>query len=126
MTGEDVFHTKRGKELQKYCKSPDDLTGHGAIRRYFGKDGELLTGGKERECTDFSSPDNFPKIIVKAIKQGEMWGFEGGLPEQLLTAPAEAEYQKVTAPAEAKYQKVTAPAFWTIFADKNKRNPKWR
>ena len=106
LTGDDVFNTKRGRELQKYCISQNDLTGHGAIRWYFGKDDKPLEGGKERECTDFSTPDNFPKIIVKAIKRGEMWGFKDGTPARLLTAPALAEYQKVTAPAEAEYQKV--------------------
>jgi hypothetical protein len=38
LTGNDVFNSKRGLELQKYCKSKDDLTGHGAIRWYFGTD----------------------------------------------------------------------------------------
>ena len=75
LTGQDVFNTKRGKELQRYCGSKDDLTGHGAIRWYFGnhEGNEVvpLKGGKERECTDFSSPDKFPKQIVKSIKRGE-------------------------------------------------------
>jgi hypothetical protein len=148
LTGNDVFQTKRGLELQKYCKSKSDLTGHGAIRWYFGKDDKPLEAGKERECTNFSTPDNFPKAIAKAIKRGEMWGFEYGTPEQLLwdaavaeyqkvtdaayaeyqkvTDAAYAEYQKVTDAAYAEYKKVTDAAFWTIFADKNNRNPKWK
>ena len=170
LTGNDVFNTKRGLELQSYCKSKEDLTGHGAIRWYFGEDGELLKGGKEKECTNFSTPDNFPKEISTAIKRGEMWGFEDCTPEKLLRAsalaeyekvtdaalaeyqkvrdtawaeyekvtasalaeyekvraPAWAEYQKVTAPAWAEYEKVTASAFWSLFADINNRNPKWR
>ena len=137
LTGEDVFHTKRGKELQKYCSSKDDLTGHGAIRWYFAKDDIPLQGGKEKECTDFSTPDNFPKAIVKAIKRGEMAGFQDDIPLELLMASAWAEYEKVAASALAEYEKVRAPAraeynkvsnnkFWALFADVNNRNPKWR
>jgi hypothetical protein len=111
LTGNDVFNSNRGLELQKYCKSKDDLTGHGAIRFFFGTDDKPIQGGTERECTNFSTPAKFPKQIVKAIKKGQMWGFENGLPRELLTAPAYAEYQKVTAPAYAEYNKVTAPAY---------------
>ena len=110
LTGDDVFNTKRGKQLQKHCQSKDDLTGHGAIRWYFGKDDELLEGGKERECTDFSSPANFPKPIVKAIKSGLMAGFQDGTPQDLLTNPARAEYEKIKNTAWAEYEKITNPA----------------
>jgi cell division septum initiation protein DivIVA len=110
LTGDDVFNTKRGKQLQKHCKSADDLTGHGAIRWYFGIDDKPLEGGKERECTDFSSPANFPKPIVKAIKAGLMAGFKDGTPQELLTNTARAEYDKITNPARAEYLKITNPA----------------
>ena len=116
LTGEDVFHTKRGRELQKYCKSKDDLTGHGAIRWYFGKDDVPLAGGKERECINFSTPNNFPKAIVKAIKCGEMAGFDGGMPIFWL----------LTVSAQAEYERVSNNKFWALFADVNNRNPKWR
>ena len=148
LTGDDVFNTKRGKQLQKHCKSADDLTGHGAIRWYFGIDDKPLEGGKERECTDFSSPANFPKPIVKAIKAGLMAGFKDGTPQELLTNPAWAEYEKITNtawaeyekitntalaeyekiknPALAEYEKITNTAFWALFADVNNRNHEWR
>ena len=111
LTGDDVFNTKRGKQLQKHCKSADDLTGHGAIRWYFGIDDKPLEGGKERECTDFSSPANFPKPIVKAIKAGLMAGFKDGTPQELLTNTARAEYDKIKNPAEAEYDKITNTAW---------------
>jgi hypothetical protein len=79
LTGEDIYNTKRGKELQKYCGLAEDLKGHGAIRWYYGNhDGNevvLFKGGKERECTDFSNPKNFPPEIIDALKVGKMHGF---------------------------------------------------
>ena len=53
LTGEDVFKTKKGKELQKHTCS-EDWIGHGAIRWYYE-----FEGGRERECTDFSKPENY-------------------------------------------------------------------
>ncbi len=106
LTGDQIHKTKKGQDLKKYCQCDDDLRGHGAIRRYYRLANH---DGKERECTDFSTPDNFPDEIVKAIKEGGMWGF-GVYPKELLTAAAYAEYQKVKDAAEAEYQKVTAPA----------------
>jgi hypothetical protein len=111
LTGDDVFNTKRGKQLQKHCKSADDLTGHGAIRWYFGIDDKPLEGGKEQECTDFSSPANFPEPIVKAIKAGLMAGFKDGTPQELLTNPALAEYEKIRIPARAEYLKIKKTAW---------------
>ena len=99
LTGKDVFETKRGRELQVYCQSSVDLVGHGAIRRYYG-----ITGGTKRECTDFSSPDNFPAQIVKAIKAGEFRGLGKDL--KLLTPSALTEYEKVGQPTWAEYDKV--------------------
>lgn len=77
LTGDDVFHTTRGKKLQKWCGCSEDLIGHGAIRWYFE-----CKNGYEYECFDFSTPKNFPKEIVKAIKSGKMRGLAA--PDKLL------------------------------------------
>lgn len=115
----DIYETKRGKELREFCVNPDDLVGHGAIRHYYS-----IVGGKERECTDFSSPKNFPPKIVAAIKAGKFAGL--GVSEQLLNEPALAEYQKIQQPAWAEYQKIKQSAFWKLFSVKKNRNPLWK
>ena len=120
LTADDVFNTKEGKELQKYCQDKSDLVGHGAIRRYYGN----FKGGTEKECTDFSTPDNFPLEIVKAIKSGKMAGL--GIAEGLLTKSALAEYEKIRQPAWAEYDKITQSAFWKLFAKKSNRVKVWR
>jgi hypothetical protein len=125
LTGEDVFHTKKGKELQKYCGSNRDYTGHGAIGYFYAnEDGKLMRGGTENGCTDFSTPDNFPPEIVKAIKLGQMRGL--GIAPQLLTKPAWAEYDKVKQTAWAEYEKVKQTAFWDLFKVKKNRVEAWR
>ena len=100
----DIYETKRGKELREFCVNPDDLVGHGAIRHYYS-----IVGGKERECTDFSSPKNFPPKIVAAIKAGKFAGL--GVSEQLLNEPALAEYKKIEQSAWAEYKKIKQPAW---------------
>ena len=64
------LETKAGKELLK-PEVIDALCGHGAIDHYYP---ELKNKGENKECSDFSSPDNFPEDIAKAIKQGEFNG----------------------------------------------------
>ena len=105
------LNSKKGKALKEYCAWDGDLVGHGAIRRYY----RLGSRGIGRECTDFSSPKNFPQEIVEAIKKGLFKGM--GIPTQILTPKALAEYEKVeqSAWAEykialAKYEKITQPA----------------
>ena len=71
LTYDDVYNTKRGKQLQKFCSNVDDCVGHGAIKYYYSLGRKNLT---ERECTDFNSPKRFPLKLVKAIKAGEMFG----------------------------------------------------
>jgi hypothetical protein len=66
LTDSDL-RTRKGRELIKYCQNDDDLKGHGAIERYF----ELEGKGVHKECEDFSSPDHFPKEIVRDIKRGK-------------------------------------------------------
>ena len=111
LTADDVFKTKRGKALQKHtCQ--DDWYGHGAVRWYYH-----FTDGIDRECTDFSTPKNFPAELVEAIKDGKMWGF--GITEKMkamLLAPAWAEYKKIQQSAWAEYEKIQKSAFsWAKF-----------
>ena len=97
-----IHGTPRGELLQqKY--GGDDLIGHSAIREFFH-----LRSGDNWECTDFSTPANFPPIIVKAIKDGEFKGL--GTPPRLLSGPAGAEYEKVQQAAVAQYEKVRQAA----------------
>ena len=105
LTAKDIYETKRGRELREHSGSKDDLTGHGSIDFYY----DLKGKGKNKECIDFSSPDNFPQAIVKAIKAGEFRGL--GIAKDLLKAPAWAEYRKRESLALAKYQKREAPAW---------------
>ena len=143
LTAYDIFETKQGRKLQACCQSPDDYMGHGAIRFFY----EISSNtGINRECTDFSSPDNFPPEIGKAIKEGKMRGL--GLSKQLLLprawaeykkieqpALAEyekiqqsawAEYEKIEQPALAEYEKIRQPVFWDLFANPKNRVKKWR
>jgi hypothetical protein len=75
----------------------EDITGHGAIEHYFG------IKGKHCECTNFSSPKNFPAEIVKAMKSGAFRGI--GIPDasQVLTKKAYADYYSKRAPLYADY-----------------------
>ena len=105
--GEILFLTKneletnRGKALRKHLGTQleNDVKGHGAIEWYYNME---PNSGLHRECTDFSSPDNFPRPIVSALKKGAFCGI--GISEQLLTKPA----------------------FWKIFKSKKNRIPAWR
>jgi hypothetical protein len=60
--------TKEGKKLLK-PEVKSDICGHGTIESYYP---ELKDKGVKKECTDFSSPSNFPKEIVIAIKKGKL------------------------------------------------------
>jgi len=85
LTGEDIYNTSYGKELQQYSQREEDYIGHGAIHLYYGL--PFIPGLKnhEKECSDFSTPDNFPDEIVSAIKSGKMrkLGFDKNLLEML-------------------------------------------
>jgi hypothetical protein len=107
LTPYDVFETERGRQLQKHTPSRKDWHGHGAIRWYYD-----LTGGTNCECTDFSTPANFPPELASAIKDGRMWGF--GITEEMLemlTTAARAEYEKIQQAARAEYEKVQQAAW---------------
>ena len=96
--------SKRGIELREHCGNDDDLVGHGALRWYYGG----FEGGTKKECTDFSTPLNFPAEIVEAIKAGKFRGM--GCPEGLLNSPAQAEFDKIRYAARAEYNKIVDAA----------------
>ena len=139
--------TKEGKKLLKYLKDNNslcDLQGHGALRRYYP---ELK--GKNKECSDFSTPNNFPKKIVKSIKNMEMTNIlfgeekplgllnEAGQSEykkiqqsawaeyEKIQQSAWAEYEKIEQSALAEYEKIEQKTLWDLFKQKKYRNSEW-
>ncbi len=98
LTGKQIFETEKGKKLQEWAKSSEDLVGHGAIRFYYGLEQDK---GTNQECTDFSFPDNFPIGIVKAIKRGDMMEF--AMPRGLLLKPLYDKYWADRKPLDDKY-----------------------
>ena len=125
LTNNDVFNTQRGRELQAHTVR-EDWVGHGAIAFFCGIDCEL---GRNRECTDFSDPGNFPPVIAAAIKTGRMSGLCDQFPVGLLTPKLNAACRKKRAAANAEWQTkcdaANADAWWQ-FADPENRTEKWR
>ena len=140
------LETKEGRELVKYLgdKFQEDIPGHGAILHYYP---ELV--GKaisKEECTDFSTPDNFPKEIAEAIKKGQMSRI--GICEKILNEKGMAEYEKIKQPAYAEYEKICQfalaeyekicqsawieykkiqqPVFWKIARQEKYRREEWK
>jgi len=102
------LNTRDGEKLKKKLDYAfyEEIKGHGAIKEYFGLSHSQC---RDHECTDFSTPNNFPVEIVKKIKAGEFSRI--GIAEGLLTQPAWAEYEKVEQPARAEYKKVERSAW---------------
>jgi len=96
--------TKAGKELLE-PEYVSDLCGHGAIEHYYP---ELKGKGENKECTDFSTPKNFPKAIVTALKAGKLSRI--GICLDILNKQGIKEYEKIRQSALAKYQKIQQPA----------------
>ena len=96
----NLLNTKEGRDLKKFLGTAyaEDIKGHGAIEHYFG------IKGKHCECTDFSSPNNFPAEIVKAMKSGAFRGI--GIPDesQVLTKKAYADYESKRDSIYADYE----------------------
>ena len=103
------LETKEGRKLLK-ADVIADLCGHGAIESYYP---ELKGKGKNKECTDFSTPKNFPREIVKAIMTGQMSNI--GYSVELLNKKGKAEYEKIQ-----------QPALWKIFKQKKYRAKGWK
>ncbi len=104
ITNSDL-NTKQGKKLldSNYIA---DLKGHGAIRHYYP---ELENKGREKECINFRTPDNFPKEIAKALVNGNLSRI--GTTIDILNDKGKAEYNKITKPALAEYEKIEQPAW---------------
>src|SRR4030042_491139 len=101
----DKLNTKDGEKLLR-SDVKDDIKGHGAIENYYP---ELKNKGINEECEDFSTPDNFPKDIVKDIKNGN---FEGvGVCLDILNDIGRKEYHKIVDPAYEEYHKIVNPAY---------------
>ena len=141
--------SKRGRELKKFLgpQYDNDKVGHGAIDWFY----QLGGVGINKECTNFNDPNEFPPEIVADIKAGNFYGM--GLPTEILTPDARAQYEAVEKPAWAQYywaqyKAVEKPAgaqyeavrdrawaqykaalhkaFWGLFADPNNRIEPWR
>ena len=113
---DNKLNTKEGRELLK----PDfvaDILGHGAIRHYYP---ELKHYGVDKECSNFSTPDNFPDEVVEAIKKGLFEGFD--ICPDILTPSAWAEYDKIEKSASAEYDKIEKLA-WAEY--ERIRKPAW-
>lgn len=107
LTNADL-ETKDGAKLLK-SDVKADLCGHGAIENYYP---ELKGKGQNKECTDFSTPKNFPHEIVNAIKLGKLSKI--GICLNVLNKRGNAEKNKITEPARAEYNKITETAFSKI------------
>ena len=99
------LQTKEGEKLLR-PEVIDDLCGHGAIRSYYP---ELIGKGSNLECVDFSTPLNFPKEIVKMIKQGKMSRI--GICIDILNKIGKKKYKEIQALALKKYKEIEAPAW---------------
>ncbi|KKN33628.1 hypothetical protein LCGC14_0801660 [marine sediment metagenome] len=104
LTYTQTHDTIKGKKLLKKYPGEGELVGHSAISDYY----RLGNSGEKKECTDFSTPNNFPNVIVQAIKNDKLRGM--GIAQQLLTGPVWAEYRKVAQSALAEYRKVEQSA----------------
>ncbi len=129
-----LIESEKGKKLLAGVPH-DDLVGHGAIRLFFGFGQDE---GTNRECTDFSKPSNFPSIIVRAIKRGDMRGM--GTPQGLLSDAVDAKWKAEWDAVDAKWRperdavdakgkaewKAADAKFWDLFTNPENRNPEWR
>ena len=103
LTNADL-ETKEGKKLLK-DEVKDDLCGHGAVESFYP---ELKGKGENLECTDFSTPKNFPEEIVSALKKGKLSRLGTAL--DILNEAGRAEYDKIVQSAWTEYQKIRQSA----------------
>jgi len=104
LTNADL-ETKEGKKLLK-DEVKADLCGHGAIESFYP---ELKGKGENLECVDFSTPKNFPKEIVSALKKGKLSRI--GIALDILNDAGRVEYDKIEQPAWAEYRKIEQSAW---------------
>lgn len=65
------LRSRDGKKLREYIGDNyffEDITGHGAIRKYFGLSSFQ---GTDRENRNFRRPSEYPAVLVEKIKAGE-------------------------------------------------------
>ena len=123
LTDKDI-QSKRGKEYRDYNPNLEDIGGHGAIRWFHN-----LKGGKEKECTNFYKPSNFPNEIAAAIKQGKFARWFGPIPRGLLRAPLYADYEAKRAPLYADYEAKRDALYyrtWLLVIDPKNRTEAWK
>ena len=126
------------KESKMRVKFPDksERVGHGAIRWYYSLGDN---DGVQKECTDFSSPSNFPKEIVREFKAGRM---RYSIPSdfsigQILIATSQKAYDDAIAPSQKAYADAIATSqkayddaiatnFWKQFKVKKNRKTNWQ
>src|SRR3990167_2915671 len=140
LTEKDLV-SKEGRAFLK-ANGTVDIEGHGAIRALYPELGGL---GIDKEVSNFKSPENFPKDIVKAIKNGDFDGVgicldilnsEGTSEYNKIRRPAWAEYnkinqsawaeyEKINQSAWAEYEKIRQSAFWKIAKQKKYRVKEW-
>src|SRR3990167_6306486 len=120
LTHDLIHNTPRGELLQKKYGG-DDLIGHSVIREYF----ELRSGaGENWEQTDFSTPNNFPEVIVKALKKGEFKGFP--FQKGLLINSLYDTYQDDRNSLDDTYQADLKPLYDKCWADRNSLYDKYQ
>ena len=154
---DDDLATEAGKKLRAIGGMfPDDIKGHGAIRKFYELNEWVWPAGlTQKECTDFSSPNNFPPQIVEALKNCNLTQI-GKLPENILLKhrlnltkkdakweeayakreeadakreEAYAKWEEAYAKweeADAKWEEADANNFWKVFANPKNRKKAWR
>jgi hypothetical protein len=113
------WHTKEGRKVIEYDSSYNQegaANGHGAIMKYY----ELTDAGFNRcrrnECNNFSSPSNFPKPIVTAIKELKMVRMSKGCETwQNLLELLHPEIARSVTHEYNIYRKSTSPENYTNF-----------
>ncbi|MDD5353266.1 MAG: hypothetical protein PHS93_08920 [Candidatus Omnitrophica bacterium] len=122
LTYHQVFETDKGQQLRDKLKG--DWYGHAGIRFFYDlsqPDDENVR--KEKDCADFSTPDNFPKDIVKAIKNNEMGGY---LKDNLFIMLSEQGINEYSTKCLAYADLNKAYAGWNkARADLNKADADW-
>jgi len=96
------LNTRDGAKLRKKLGDQfyDEIVGHGAIREYFGLESRR---GKNCECNDFSTPDNFPLEIAKKIKNGEF--SQLGIARQVFKTITLEKYREIETRIRNEYEK---------------------
>ena len=102
----DDIVKKRLNEFKEFNKNwEEDIKGHGAIRWFYDND---FKGGISKEYEDFTSPSNFPKEIVEAIKDCKFKLISFNV--HLLNDKAKKEHKEIEQKAWEEYHKIERQA----------------